>query len=277
MKPINVLSIDFDYFVKATAEQRMTIFPDGLEQFGVSVNNAVWCSRYGDCADLEEIGIIEDDYTSMVNYLNMLKRKPQASASAIVVTNSHRWLYDVLSECFYEHPVNIFHIDFHTDRYGLKDKPDCGNWVDWLAHSWRDYSERLYKMSKVTWLGREDSEEVESDRFFKAIKRNDQSLGDQIDNYFGGRVPDLIFICKSGPWTPPHLDDHFDELISIAHMFRFERGTHTQFSSDVENRWTDEYREGVASYKKQISELLRGNDLLAEIAAHHVGGDEDEV
>lgn len=262
MKPIRVLSIDFDYFVKATAEQRVTIFPDGLDQYGVAVNNAVWMSRYADCAEIEEIGIVEDDYSSMVNYLNLLSRKPQSMGNIrMMTTNSHQHLYNLMFDDYNDKAFDMLHIDYHSDSYGLKDGVDCGNWVDWIAKKWKKDQPRLYRMSRITWLGREDSEynckDIKDDRFFKAVQRNNQPMGDQINDYFHGKMPDVIFICKSGPWTPPHLDDYFDELISIGHMFNM-RGVKTLFSNDVENRWTEEYQEALIQHREQMQQLKSG-------------------
>ena len=55
MKPIKVLSIDWDYFVDVTAEQRVLIFPDGHEHFGVNIYNTVWMNKYAECAELEDL------------------------------------------------------------------------------------------------------------------------------------------------------------------------------------------------------------------------------
>ena len=48
MKPVKVLSIDWDYFIKATANEREFMFPDGgNEDLPESVQNSVWASHYG--------------------------------------------------------------------------------------------------------------------------------------------------------------------------------------------------------------------------------------
>lgn len=258
MKPIKVLSIDFDYFVNATAEQRMTIFPDGHEHYGINVYNQVWISRYGECAELENIDVVEDEYTSLINYLNLLIRRRQSSETCLVVTNSHKWLYNVIAKDYMSCSIDVLHIDFHSDNYGLKDGVDCGNWVNWLEKFLKDTHKRIWRTSKVTWLGREDSETAEETKFFKVMNRSEKSLETVISDYFHNSVPDLIYICKSGSWSPPHLDDRFDELISLAHKFHYIRGSHTQFSLDAESRWTEEYQRSLAAYKKQIEELKQG-------------------
>lgn len=257
MKPINILSIDFDYFVNATAEQRMTIFPDGHEHYGVNIYNTVWMARYGECPELENIGVVEDEYTSLINYLNLLIKRRQSSETCFVVTNSHKWIYDVITRDYTDWPINMLHVDFHSDNYGLKDETNCGNWVNWLEKSLKDTHQRIWRVSKITWLGREDSDTAEETRFFKTMKRGKKPLETVISDYFHNSVPDLIYICKSGSWSPPHLDVRFDELISLAHEFHYVRGSHTQFSLDVESRWTEEYQESLVTYKKQIEEFKK--------------------
>ena len=51
------VSIDWDFFIDATAEERLLMFPDGgTENLPDSIKKYVWDSRYSD-PRLEKIGV----------------------------------------------------------------------------------------------------------------------------------------------------------------------------------------------------------------------------
>lgn len=54
----------------------------------------------------------------------------------------------------------------------------------------------------------------------------------------------MIFLCKSGPWSPPHLDDGFDSIVNCLKSVG-----NILISSATENRWDDNIINGINKLK----------------------------
>lgn len=77
MKSLNVLSIDWDYFIDADIETRMQLFPDTpSEKYSVSLQNFIWSSRYSSEDDLIRVSVDESKLSILENLLHSDKFNP---------------------------------------------------------------------------------------------------------------------------------------------------------------------------------------------------------
>lgn len=202
-----ILSLDWDYFVNATAKQRALLFPDGgNENISYTLQDFIWNSRYSSSPEIKDISLLTEDYHKVECILANFVRKYLYSNVAnphreILVTVSHKWIYDfILQRTNEREQFEVYNVDFHHDMYNLKTEDqevNCGNWVNCLR-------EKRPNM-KYFWIPREDSEtEVLGG---KKVPCKTKKLKNIEDFAF-----DYVFICRSDCWSPPHLDSHFERL-----------------------------------------------------------------
>ena len=211
-----ILSIDWDYFINATATQRSMLFPDGgNENISYALQDFIWNSHYSSPAseELRNIGILKREYNLVHDILRKFIDKYLYSRvanphSEVLVTISHRWIYDFIMQRTYEgEEFEVYNVDFHHDMYHLRNSDDevnCGNWVNCL----KKYRPKM----QYHWVKREDSD----DEVLGGAKVDcaDCKLGDIKNLSF-----DYVFICRSDCWSPPHLDNYFEILWTCARQY----------------------------------------------------------
>ena len=191
---LNVLSIDWDYFIDADGKWRYDHFPDiPNEDYAQSLQYAIWASRYAEDKELIKIGINPLAYD--IAYL----LEDMDDIPYIVVCDSHKYAYTFTVQRLKEtgnKQVNLLNIDFHSDcRDNLK-KLDCGNWLSVLMSEYR---------GKWHWLGWKDS--------YKAHKPRKLKFLSEFHSFMIMETAwDLVFICRSNMWSPPHLDKDFTDV-----------------------------------------------------------------
>lgn len=184
---MRILSIDFDYFIDTTMEIREMNFPDGNDNFSPKITEIIWNRCYDFYEGLNKIGVIKD-YDKMCEFLKNLK------SGKVLFADSHREIEKFFSEVKQNEDLELIHIDFHHDMYITGGETlDCGNWLRFLAE--------LKPNLNVTWIRRSDSDTTSLCGDFPYKHTTDIST---VQGEF-----DLIFVCFSSPWTPPHLHDHF--------------------------------------------------------------------
>ena len=208
-----ILSLDWDYFIKATALQRGLLFPDGgNENISYALQDFIWDSRYAN-PELKEIGVLIKEYNTAYNILGKFIEKYICSCGAnphreVLVTISHRWIYDfIMQRTTEDEELEVYNVDFHHDMYNLKTKDqevNCGNWVNCLF-------EKRHRM-KYFWVAREDSERQVLGGEPVECKTTDFKDLKELDF-------DYVFICRSDCWSPPHLDTHFETLWSFMRRY----------------------------------------------------------
>lgn len=198
----NVLSVDWDYFSDATLSQRLRLFPDrGNENLGSLLSNIIWGTRYVS-GELVQTGLDKRALSVLTSVLR--KASPDC---LMMVADSHKYAYDFILDSMEEDCVshiNLVNIDFHHDLYDLGDSNlNCGNWLRLLME---DYDSEYDKFS---WVKREDSDTDGVDLSRLQVVPIESIKGIEWD---------LIFICRSNVWSPPHLDKHFKKAFyPIAH------------------------------------------------------------
>lgn len=218
MRPLRVLSIDFDYFVDATIEERIELFPDGNDDLPPELNTYVWVTHYAEeiynprMSRLKSIGVREAE----LNQLKECIADWGCQAGAIAIQESHKYILGYIENLLNRticDSVSILHIDHHTDCYDIGEELNCGNWLNCLDREIVRYDGGM----EVTWVRNKDSDTEYSGAIRHRITDTcgNFDIYEDTKQFFRGEAPDFIFLCKSSPWTPPHLDDYFDQLAKV--------------------------------------------------------------
>lgn len=229
---MRVLSIDFDYFVSASGSFRALYFPDGGGEMGVGLCDIVWSSAYASA----EVGgkpfenNVSVDLESLNRVSAFLRKQPRSTIFFAADSHKHAWQC-VKDLCGYKRrKATVVNIDFHHDTYLTgKKSVHCGNWLKWLIEDGT--------VNNAYWVSCEDSDKESA---------NGQIREMSLDEALRGRY-DLIYICRSGWWTPPHVDSIFiDKLIT---PLKYHSGQ-TYCEKDIQcSRYDDDFKESVSSLK----------------------------
>jgi len=197
---MRILSIDFDYFIDTDMNTRVMCFPDGHDNFSPALTQFIWNSRYDFHDNIRDLGVIAN-YDKMCDFLK------SRQAGKILIADSHREIAQFFDNVKPDEDLEIINIDFHHDMYITGGNTlDCGNWLRFLAD--------LKPDADIKWVMREDSDTEALTGEFPYTTTTDI---DEVQGEF-----DLIFICFSSPWTPPHLKPQFDEMCKcVEHLEQF--------------------------------------------------------
>jgi hypothetical protein len=236
MDRVNVLSIDFDFFQKVKPETIVNYYPDGID-LPSTVSAFVWGGRYSQNEEaLLEVTVDNEKITELMHIIfqSIMRKRPVG-----MVANSHKHIYDFINKNSVG-AINLVNIDMHHDMFNDNEKVNCGNWVGHI------YKERD---TKLTWIANPISREVYGleEANFDIIESNFDSIKDT--------TWDLIFLCRSDNWTPPHLDSDFnriaDMLMKLCSPCQYEQGI-------TDSRYTDELKGMIEQEKKTLKELCNG-------------------
>lgn len=185
---MKILSIDFDYFIDANLRTRNDKFPDGEDCIDEKTLKKLWDYFYGEYPEIKEIGVIPE-YNILLEYLREHKDTER------VFYDSHKEIERLFDKL--DTNSSITNVDFHSDNYiSGGEKVDCANWV-------RIVKER-YPDLHIEWIKREDSE---TENLLGVFPYEMTDMFELDENY------DIIFLCFSPEWTPPHLRNLFEDLI----------------------------------------------------------------
>lgn len=252
MKPLKVLSIDWDYLVNATTTQRMRLFPDGgSETLPVMVQDIVWSSRYGENEELEKIGVD-------IKALELLKKfilKTCSKSTYCMVYDSHKWCFDeVISRLHSNQSIEVVNIDYHHDLYrnDFLNEVDCGNWVNCLFET--NVYRNGKKSDKYYWVHRKDSDMLSEPKEYVKTKTIEEL------STLEGFEFDLLFICRSSVWSPPHLDKGFIEF------YQWIDKNITRAEVNITgSRYTEEFKHLVEQYRATVNELKKSMKNKREV------------
>lgn len=193
----NILSIDWDYFIKASMSERINMFPVESDAGFLSV---AWDDLYRKHKDLINIEVKYDELEALKKYLvrNYLPNNPQ-----IVIADNHKHIYKYVKKLSQDGDINLVNIDFHHDCYycEMNSRPDCANWLYKLI------DEEI--ICAATWILDEDSgidPEYPCDDDILELDEDFSILKDIEDI-------DLIYLCRSSLYSPPHLNKYFNSIV----------------------------------------------------------------
>ncbi len=237
MKIKNVLSIDWDYLIDVSFEDRLLYFPDGND-YKMFLNNMIWSSMYASSngSKINDMGIMVGEY----GYLKKLLSKVNSKVP-MGVDDSHMMIVPFLENVLGNDKINIYNIDFHGDVFSdAKSIGDvnCGNWLSYLV------SKGMVK--KSVWVRSKDSDIGDSESKIDVITEDIKVL-DKVKF-------DAIFICKSSGWSPPHLDDYFIRLV-LPLIFKSKK----VLSGSMDDILRDRYKDilpNISKDREMIEKLM---------------------
>lgn len=223
---MRVLSIDYDYFMKADASCRLGLFPDGGREMGEDLNRIIWSQHYS-MAEIygHPITDIECDEES----LSFVRDVALAQKKAVYMfADSHAEIYPFIRYLLSgREKAEVHNIDFHHDAYGegKKGEVHCGNWLE-VLHDTK-------KLSKAFWVSREESDKDDMPDWIIPEELHD----------IEGLEFDCVFACRSSWWSPPHLDSKF--ISGLVDPVRKNFRTVVRSTATVGDRYDDEFRDAV--------------------------------
>lgn len=202
-RPFRVLSIDFDFFQETTADTIRNYYPDGME-LGTKLSEIVWASKYmqfGTYKGYDELMKVSLSHDLFLQIQQILEK--QNGDIPCTIAQSHERIYqELVGRIDEDQPALIAHIDFHHDMFNGNREVDCGNWVGKFID--------IHPNTQVTWFTREVGIECYGLEDVPDIPKqfNLQSL---LNQEF-----DMVFLCRSDAWLPPHLDVYFNDLVLMC-------------------------------------------------------------
>jgi hypothetical protein len=206
---MKILSVDYDFFVNVSSNIATVYYPDGIDTRNKGVNEIIWSSHYSQLPFLYNLNInkkhIKDFKKILLN---------QNCNIPVKISESHVEIYDfILDQWNYEEDIELTNIDFHHDIFNTNNYLDCGNWIGNL----KDEIELENYNFRLKWMTRPESLKTYG---FNDLDKN--KLKDKVNIYtnmdcISNETFDILFLCRSDPWTPPHLDKHFIDLINFIY------------------------------------------------------------
>lgn len=206
MNKKKILSIDFDYYQNVT-KKHLSIYPDGVDN-DTSLSELVWGGIYG---SVSKIAKLVKNIEIRKDELDLTKTiiANQRTDIPVKIANSHKHIYDFIYEyADVNEPLRLINVDMHHDMFNdnLKDNVlDCGNWVSFICNEFK---------TDLTWIANPVSSEMYGLKKVKNAEQIDRMIPLSV-NAIKDMQFDMIFMCRSDTWTPPHLDPYFDELITV--------------------------------------------------------------
>jgi hypothetical protein len=219
---MRILSIDFDYFVSPTPEQRQ-YFPDGGREMSDFLNTFIWAGGYAN-SEFAAKKCNNKDY-SLLN-VNLLEEPLQ------------------LIEKWDGSETMLYNVDFHHDTNKCCGEIHCGNWLRALL------DERV--VNEALWINQPSS--ATAGNLAKVVPISDLPH----TGY------DLVYICRSGWWTPPHMDKIFIEQFARP-LIKNKSGWEVTYQQDIlESRYNNKFKENVLfqkSFLKKQSESQKQYEI----------------
>lgn len=224
-RPFRVLSIDFDFFQETTADTVRYYYPDGVD-LSTKLSEIVWSSKYmqyGVYKGYDELMKVTLSHNLFAQLQKILEK--QNGDIPCIIAQSHERIYqELVGRIDQDQTALISHIDFHHDMFNDNHEVDCGNWVGKFVET--------HPNTQVTWFTREAGIECYGIEDVPDIPKQ-FNLDSLLNQEF-----DMVFLCRSDAWLPPHLDVYFNDLVLMC--------------SDIfEDIWVEE----CVSYPRDITNI----------------------
>jgi hypothetical protein len=259
MRPLRVLSIDFDYFVDATIGERAELFPDANDNLPAELGAYIWATHYAEESinphkrPLKDIDVRREELSQLMECICDWGH----DIGWIAICESHKhilgYIETLLGKYGNWHAIQLLHIDHHTDCYDIGNELNCGNWLNCLDRLIIRYGGGM----KVTWVGNVDSDNDTTGAIKHRIidRCGKWDMLKDTKDFFSGEAPDFIFLCKSSPWTPPHLDDYFDSIAKLLIDCHGASCTNFIDGAVPANRWSEMFRQVVDQTTQQYLQV----------------------
>lgn len=203
-QPLKILSIDFDFFQETTHTIINNAYPDSLDM-PTELSSLIWATHYANPDTetlLNQVTFPQQTMDTLLSHLD----KHLTPETPVMVRNSHKHIYP-FTFCHYDttkyENLQVINLDMHHDAFTNDRQPaNCGNWT----HHLRKYMDALDETADITWIPNEISEKscTKAPDFIHIV--HDLDILKDFDF-------DLLYICRSDNWLPPHLDNYFQRFI----------------------------------------------------------------
>ena len=243
MKKLNVLSIDFDYFQNITKHVLLHEYPDGIDQ-PTEIASIIWASHYANPISGKAILQVTPRKHDLQDIKRIIRSSSQRHTPDSVIVNSHQYAYDFVIDHIENNPefthVNLVNIDTHHDLFNNNYTLDCGNWIDHLKQKLENQERQL----QVTWI----TNPISTDIYGLTIEDFDGKITTGFE-CIQDTTWDLIFLCRSDIWTPPHLDNEF---VKLAHVIMNHSVSCDYEDTVMTSRYTNEFIENYKNIQNQL-------------------------
>jgi len=221
------------------------MFPDSqTENIERGLQLFIWMSLYADSdignelfgkPDLRKIQVLNNELNELYSLVDEYKKED----TKLSIHESHKDIAEICHDISMTNKnINVYNIDFHDDCYDSgHSEINCGNWAKLLIN--RNI------INSVSWVKRSDSQCENSEII-------GQVYGSIHDLYYNPTIKegiDYIFICRSGMWTPPHLDDEFVKLVyTIAGFLDVDEPAGVR---NINYRWTSKMQNEIINLANQ--------------------------
>lgn len=150
-----------------------------------------------------------------------------------MVADSHMHAYDFIRENHDGSATELYNVDFHHDTFDVGKEVHCGNWLRRLLDEGA--------VDEAYWLNRPESE-------------LDGNLTTVIQL---SELPktgyDLVYVCRSGWWTPPHMDGDFIKYLARPLI-------------ENKNGWEVRYQTGIleSRYNRELKALIKQESAIRD-------------
>lgn len=202
---MKILSIDYDYFQVVSADTVRKHYPDGVD-LPTKLTEITWASYYANPYSAKALNAVSVNLDELELMQEIIEN--QRTELPVMVANSHVNIYNFIHEHCPGRKLSITNIDMHHDMFNDNLKLDCGNWI---THIQKDYGKEnvaLRWISNPISCEAYDFDDEEINLEHDGSKVFPTSVSAILDTQF-----DLVFLCRSDTWTPPHLDEGFEKLV----------------------------------------------------------------
>ena len=202
---MNILSIDYDFFQNTELETMTKFYPDGHD-LPTSLTEITWADYYVNPRSAKRLEKVTLNREELDICKDLLCK--QSGDIPVLIVNSHRHIYEFIHEfCEIDDMHTLDHVDMHHDMFNENDKIDCGNWLRFILDEYG--TENML----VQWV----SNPLSFEAFGIADKIKTEGINTPTSMAcLQEKIYDMIFICRSDTWSPPHLDNGFAELVETA-------------------------------------------------------------
>ena len=104
----------------------------------------------------------------------------------------------------------LVNVDMHHDMFNANKQLDCGNWLGYIRQEYNHDGIWIANPVSADMYGLTDDDLPETSRRKRLGELIPTSTKIIQDEQF-----DLIFLCRSDNWLPPHLDERFSEMCDV--------------------------------------------------------------
>lgn len=211
---MKILSVDWDYFFPDSEPYDWGNFEPTEDRVKLFMNNLVWRFRWSNvhcCGPYIGDKVAIDHYVPNKKIItNFFDKVVKGEPKKIVIADTHRDIVDLLKQ-FYslngKKIEEVVNFDAHHDYgYNQEVRLDCGNWAKLCKKLYSKYTLYYPKWRKENKEGN-----IGKMRFTPKYGLPRKAV-----------EFDVIFVCRSGSWTPPWADDDF--ILFVSQLQRYKSG-----------------------------------------------------